>query len=49
MRKDIKLKGHLRYKMITSQNVSYEAQAKNFFYFVEKFSSILKIFKFLYF
>ena len=34
--------------MITSQNVSYEAQVKNFF-FVEKLCSILKIFKVMYF
>ena len=25
------LEGYLRYKMITSQNVSFEAQVKNFF------------------
>ena len=40
-------KGHLRYKTITSQNVFPEAQ--EFFYFVEKLCSILKIFTFLYF
>ena len=39
------LKGYLRYKTITSQNVSSEAQVKNFFYFVEKLCSILKMFK----
>ena len=30
------LKGHLRYKTITSQNVPSEAKIKNFFYFIEK-------------
>ena len=35
--------------MITSQNVSYEAQANTFFHFIEKFCYILKIFRFLYF
>ena len=39
-----RLKGYLRYKTITSQNVSSEAQVKNFFYFVEKLCSLLKIF-----
>ena len=43
------LKGYLCYKMITSQNVSSKAQIKNFFYFVEKLCSALKIFQFLYF
>ena len=42
-------KGYLRYKAITSQNVSSKAQIKKFFYFVEKLCSLLKIFKFLYF
>ena len=42
------LKGYLLYKTITSQNVSPGAQVKNFYYFVEKFCSVLKIFKFLY-
>ena len=42
------LKGYLRYKMITSLNVSSEAQIKNFFNFLEKLCSVLKIFKFLY-
>ena len=41
-------KGHLRYKMITSQNVPSKAQIKNFF-FVEKLCSVLMIFQFLYF
>ena len=35
--------------MIISQNVSSEAQVKNYFYFVENLCSVLKIFKFLYF
>ena len=43
------VKGYLRYKTITSQNVSSEAQVKNFFYFVAKLCSVPKIFKFLYF
>ena len=43
------LKGYLRYKMITSESVSSEAQVKHFFYFVEKLCSVLKIFQFLYF
>ena len=43
------IKGHLRYKTINSQNVSYEAQVKIFFYFVEKLCSILEILKLLYF
>ena len=42
------IKGYLNYKMITSQNVSLEAQVR-FFYFVERLFSFLKIFKFLYF
>ena len=42
-------KGYLCYRMVTSQNVPSEAQIKNFFYFVEKLCSVLKIFKFLYF
>ena len=44
-----KVKGYLRYKTITSQNVPSKAQINNFFYFVEKLYSVLKIFKFLYF
>ena len=40
---------YLRYKTITSQNVSSEVQVKNFFYFVEKFCAVFKIFKVLYF
>ena len=43
------VKNYLHYKKITSQNVSSEAQAKNSFYFIEILSSVLKIFKFLYF
>ena len=31
------LKGYLRYKTITSQNLSSEAQVKNFFYVVENY------------
>ena len=31
IREDIPFKGYLRYKTITSQNVSSEAQIKNFF------------------
>ena len=42
-------KGYLHYKTIISENVSSEAQVKNFFYFVEKLYSTLKIFKLLYF
>ena len=38
-------KGYLCYKTITSQNVSFEAQVNNFFYFVEKLCSVLKILK----
>ena len=45
----VKFKGYLRYKTVTSQNVSSEAQVESFFYFVEKLCSVLKIFKFLYF
>ena len=41
------VKGYIRYKLRTSQNVSFEAQVKNFFYFAEKFCSVLKIFTFL--
>ena len=47
--KAILFKGCLHYKMITSQNVSCEAQIKNFFYFVEKLCSAPKVFKFLHF
>ena len=43
------LKVYIRYKTITSQNMSSEEQIKNFFYFGEKLCPILKIFKFLYF
>ena len=43
------INSYLCYEMITSQNVSFEARIKIFFYFVEKLCSILKIFKFLYF
>ena len=42
----IEVKGYLRYKMITSQNVLFEVQVKKFFYFVEKLCSVLEIFKF---
>ena len=38
------LKGYLRYKTITSQNVPSKAQIKNFFYVAEKLCSVLKIF-----
>ena len=44
------LEGYLRYKMITPQSVSSEAQVKNFFYFVEKimfYSQDIQIFVFL--
>ena len=41
------IKGYLRYKTISSQNGSSEAQVKNFFFFLEKLCSVLKIFKFL--
>ena len=43
------VKGYLRYKTITFQNVSSEAQVKIFFYFVEKLCSVLKTFNFFYF
>ena len=42
-------KVYLCYKLITSQNVWSVPQVKNFVYFLEKFCSILNIFKFLYF
>ena len=45
----ILIKGYFRYKMITSENVSSQAQVQNFFYFTEKLCPVLKIFKFLYF
>ena len=35
-------KDYLRYKTITSQNVSSEAQVKKFFYFLENLCSVLK-------
>ena len=38
------LKGYISYKTLTSQIVSSEAEVKNFFYFVEKLFSVLKIF-----
>ena len=41
------LKGYLRYKTITSQNMLPEAQVKNFLYVVENLYSILKILWFL--
>ena len=44
----LKVKGYLHYKTITSQNVQYETQIKNFC-FIDKLCSILEIFKFLYF
>ena len=40
------IKGYLRHKTITSQNVPSKAQIKNF---LKKLCSVLKIFKFLYF
>ena len=43
-----RLKNHLHYKMITSQDVSSELQVKNFFNFIQKLCFVLKIFKFLY-
>ena len=43
------LKGYFHYKTISSQNEPSEAKVKNFFCFTEKLSSILDIFKFLYF
>ena len=39
------IKGYLRYKTIASRTVSYEAQVKNFFYYLEKLCFV----KFLYF
>ena len=42
------LKVYLRRNALSSQNVSSEAQVKNF-YFVEKLCFVIKIFKFLYF
>ena len=42
-------KGYLSYKMIASQNEPCEAFFWEFFYFLKKLCSILKIFKFLYF
>ena len=45
----INIKGYLHCKTSTSQNVSSEAQVKNFFYFVEKLCSFRKIFRFLHF
>ena len=39
-------KVYLYYKTITSQNVSSEAQSKNFFDFVEKVCFVLKKLKF---
>ena len=41
-------KGCLRYKTITSQNMLSGAQFKRFFYFIEKFCSVLKTLKFFY-
>ena len=43
-----RLKDHLHYKMITSQDVSSELQVKKFFNFIQKLCFVLKIFKFLY-
>ena len=40
------LKSYLHQKLIPSQNVPSEAQAMNFFYFIEKLWSILEIFDF---
>ena len=40
--------GYLCYKTIASQNESFEAQVK-IFYFTGKLCSVLKIFKFMYF
>ena len=42
------VKGYLRYKTVTSQNVSFEAQVK-YFFISQKLFSARKIFKFLYF
>ena len=36
-------KGYLRYKIITSENIFFEAQFKKF-YFMEKSCSVLEIF-----
>ena len=41
------IKGYLRHKTITSQNVPSKAQIKNFF--ISQKNYVLKIFKFLYF
>ena len=43
------VKDYLWHKMITSQNVSLEAQVKIFFLFRRNLCFALKIFKFLYF
>ena len=43
----LRVEDYLSYKTITFQKVSSEAQVKNFFYFIEKLCSSLKIFKFL--
>ena len=44
---DAHFKDCLHYKMVTSQNLLSAAQVKDFFYFVEKLCSVLKMFKFL--
>ena len=43
------IKGYLRFKALTSENVLSKAEVKDFFFFVEKLCSVLKILKFLYF
>ena len=43
------VKGYLRYKTTASQNVPSTVQIKNFFDFIEKLCSVLKMFKLLYF
>ena len=45
----IGVKGYLRYKTITSQNASIDGTGQKIFYFVEKFCSVIKMFKFFYF
>ena len=44
---DAHFKDCLHYKMVNSQNLLSAAQVKDFFYFVEKLCSVLKMFKFL--
>ena len=44
-----KVKGCLLYKMITSQNVSFEASVKNFFISLKIYVPFFKMFKVLHF